>query len=123
MKTIAVKNASVNLAALDETLRAAVPILIGLRWDGDEVEVFVPDETTTNQIDTVRDAIRQHDARQLSISQQEQRTREAALTRMRPENTTALDERAFEAAPELVRQLAKRIAWLEQEMLALRARS
>lgn len=117
-----------NLDRLNEELAATLGdagegrLWYGVSSTGREVIVHLADTATAEQSAVIRSVVQRHDATQLTAHQQAEQTRKALLEVMRTANTTALDEAAFASTPDHVQTLARKIAWLEQEVIALRLR-
>jgi hypothetical protein len=106
---------------LDEELRAALAGLTsGISANGSEVIVHLDDSATPAQIAQARRIVEQHDASKRSPAQQERADRAAKLEQLRRDKGAALDGERLPNTAEGFRQLARKLAWLEQEIEALR---
>lgn len=120
MQAATVKVAKVNVEMLDAELRTALESkVLGIRWNGADVTAVLVDDATPEQISRVHQIIEQHDPASLSPRQQAEIERRERLEQLRADNAGALDEAAYAGDPAM-QKLARRVAWLEQEMLALR---
>lgn len=120
MLTVNQKRADVNVELLDADIRAALPSAIGIAWDGNEVKVFLEENTPAKQIALVRQLVEQHDSTKLSERQKAERERKTQLEVLRSKNTNALEAAGYAQESEMIQKLAARVAWLEQEILAIR---
>jgi hypothetical protein len=121
MANIGINRASVNAANLDEELRSALGAAVfGISADGREVIVHLADSATQAQIAQARRIVEQHDASKLTPAQQERADRATKLEQMRRDKGAALDGERVPNSAEGFRQLARKLAWLEQEIEALR---
>lgn len=110
-----------NFDLLDEQLRSALgDRVIGVSASGTDVTVHFADDATDEQIETARQIVEQHDPSERTSQQQETAERAILLAELREENTVPLDLADYDEADNSLRQLAVKIAWLEQELIALR---
>jgi hypothetical protein len=97
----------------------------GKKWYGftsmdKEVLLYLAPNITPGDINRARRAVEQHDPARLTNKQQLENTRKVKLDQLRQANTSDLTLTDFDAQPALIRGLAQKVAWLEQELAALR---
>ena len=124
MKDITIERNAVNLAALDADLRAALGAAVsGASYAQSVVTVHFTDKIDSGdvdkQVDTARRIVLNHDPAVLTPQQQKEQAQAAKLAAARQSNTADLDAAKF-ADPQL-NEVARKVAWLEQEIIALRA--
>jgi multidrug resistance efflux pump len=118
---ISITKSTMNMDFLDSELRAALGALTsGVSARKGQVIVHLDDSATPAQIAQARRIVEQHDASKLSPTQQERADRAAKLEQMRRDKGAALDGERLPNTAEGFRQLARKLAWLEQEIEALR---
>jgi len=120
MMSFEMEMTDVNVEVLDADLRNALPSAAGIRWDGREVTVYLADDATPAQVMQARRIAEQHDPQRLSATQQEAARRQERMASLREQNAVLLDEAEYTEAPGNIQALARRVVWLEQEILALR---
>jgi len=119
MMTVTMQRTAINMEVLDEAIRQSVGSA-GITWDGEEVTVYLADDATPAQVTQARRIVDQHDPSRLSTRQQAALERKERLETLRADNAEFIDESAYTDESETVQKLAHRVAWLEQEILALR---
>jgi hypothetical protein len=124
MIAITVQRSPVNIEALDAEVRAAFgPLTTGVSADPAGITVYLLDSATSAQAAKARALIIAHDPNQLTPAQQIAMQQQAKLEQTRRDNAARdLDVSAYAAQPDLIQQLARKIAWLEQEIAALRGK-
>jgi hypothetical protein len=122
MQSISIDRTAVNVEALDADLRAALGVLTsGISVGRGQVIVHLLDTATPAQINQARAVVQAHDPARLTPEQQTRAARRARLEQSRQDYGAAeLDLTAFTGQSALVRLLAQKIAWLEQEINTLR---
>lgn len=122
MHTLIVERPSVNLSALDGELRAALgAAVIGVSAGPGRVAVHLADFVTSEQAQQARIIAAGHDPARLSPAQQAVIARGQKLDAARRDlRGGELDLSAYAGQTALLARLAQKIAWLEQELLALR---
>lgn len=108
-----------------DALKAEVETLVGseanIWFSAGEVTVGVADETPLSRQQQVQQALQGHDPRQLTPAQQAEVERQQKLEQARRDFKGAeLDLTAFNGKDTLLVALARKIAWLEREIAALR---
>jgi hypothetical protein len=123
MIDVTLPRASVNIDALDEQLRAALGgATSGFSIGRGEVTVHLSDTATPSQIEWARAIIASHDPAALTTSQQAALIRRQKLDQARRDfGASEIDLEAYAGKDELLGALARKIAWLEREIAALRA--
>lgn len=123
MLEINLEREPVNVEALDNGLRAGLgSVFIGVSTADKRVTVFLSDAATPAQQKQARTLVSTHDPSQLTPRQQAEALRKQKLAQTRRDYGAAdLDASAYDAQPALVRALAQKLAWLEQELLELRS--
>ena len=118
-KEIDVNLSAVNIEALDAELRAALgKNFSGLRC-GKTCTIILTDDVSAAEINAALSIALAHDPTKLSPAQQQAEEQAAKLDAQRKANKGDLDTSKFNDP--LVGELAQKIAWLEQEIIALRA--
>lgn len=114
---------AVNLLALDAALRSGLgSSVLGLTHNGQSVTIHLADDTPPGKIKQAQTIVQSHDPAQLTPEQQADILKQAKLEQARKDlAATELDLKPFEGKDVLLEQLAKKVAWLEQEINALRA--
>lgn len=111
----------INKVALSDTLQAALgDNFIGYSTRRGEVVIHLTDQTTNEQVAQVRQILQTHDPTQLTPDQQDNRARQERLQQVRRQNQALLDLLQFEDQPRVIKLLARKIYWLEQEVRLLR---
>jgi hypothetical protein len=116
---IMIKRKDINLEALDAELRAALPeVISGVSLSPAGVTVhftgraILPDQTSARQI------VLAHDPARLTPAQEKAKARADKLRDAQRDKGSDLDVSQFKDA--LLNELARKVAWLEQEIIALR---
>ena len=118
MKTYRFPPRAVNPEALDAELRTAMPdSYASLLVSDSELRVFLNQDLPQSEVQAVLDA---HDPASLTPEQQAEQARQEALAEARRNNASNLDGSQYDAEAPLMRQLAQKIIWLEQEIRDLR---
>ncbi len=122
MHTVIIERPAVNLAALDSDLRAALgAAVLGVSAGPGRVAVHLADFVTADQVQQARVIAAGHDPARLSPAQQAAIARGQKLEAARRDlRGPELDLAAYAGQTALLARLAQKIAWLEQELLALR---
>jgi hypothetical protein len=122
MKELVIARDAVNLEALDADLRAALGgATSGLSFRAGQVTVHLADTATDAQINQARAIAQAHDPSKPTPAQQAAASRRARLAQLRGDYGADLDLTNFNGQGVLIRLLAGKIAWLEQEIASLRA--
>jgi hypothetical protein len=122
MHEITLEPKSINIEALDGSLRNALgAVFIGISTGPYGVRIHLVDAATSQQIAQARAVAQTHNPMQLTPQQQSEQQRHQRLEASRSANSADLDVLAYQNADVLLRQLAQKIAWLEQEIADLRA--
>ena len=118
MHRVIVLRQAVNIEALHEELLAIAGVdFFGLSTQPGHVIAHLEARTDSTTIEQVRSAIINHDAMQLSASQQAEQTRQQNLQTLRSANNNAIDVDDYLLQIPLIQELAAKIAWLEQEII------
>lgn len=121
MKSRQFEKTQVNIEALDTELRQQFgDTFVGLSTDSQNIILHFEDDVTDNGIQAARSMLAAHDPTVLTSSQAKQASRQQAIDLARSQFTEDLDVSSFDSQPNLIRLLAERIAWLEQEVRDLR---
>lgn len=113
----------VNIEALDETLREALGAqVIGISTGHGRVILHLSAETLPEDVIRARELVADHDPTQLSTQQQAFQQRKQRLQQVRRDykGSSDLDPGDFAASDSLLLALARKVAWLEGELNALR---
>jgi hypothetical protein len=122
MKTLVIDRAAVNIDALDADLRTALGgATSGLSFHAGQVTVYLSDDASDAQVSQARALVQAHDPSKPTPAQQATSNRRAKLAQLRGDYGADLDTSTFVGQGVLIRLLAGKIAWLEQEVAALRA--
>lgn len=122
MKTIAIQRDRVNVEALEaELLIALGAAYLGLSRRAQVVRVHLAAATPSNLVRQAQRIVTNHDPEQLTPRQQRRLELMRMLQDARRANAANLDLRLYADAPEIIRTLALKIAWLEQEIRDLRS--
>ena len=117
MREIMIERSTVNIEALDATLRTALGQAIsGVSSRAGQVIVHLSATVSQAQIDQARSIVIAHDPAQLTAEQQAEIDRRQALETARAANTTPLNTADYNSETAAIQQLAQKIAWLEQEI-------
>jgi hypothetical protein len=120
MNDIIISRDTVNLEALDADLRAALGDGVsGVSFARGVVTVHLTDKAAADASDTARQIVINHDPAHLTLAQQKALEQAARLDAARKANIGDLDTGQF--TDPLLAELAQKIAWLEQEIIALRS--
>jgi hypothetical protein len=121
MQHMSFRKFPVNLAALDETLRDQIgSVYVGVSRTPQQVHVYLDTEAGDDQRAQVEQVIADHDAAQVSQRQQRRYRRRQALAQARMARGLELDMSDYDFSDGIIRQLARKVAWLELELLDLR---
>jgi len=121
MKTIALQRDRVNVEALDAALLIGLgAAYLGLSRRANLVRVHLAQEAPGTLVRKAQRIVQEHDPDLLTPRQQRQLAIMRRLQDARRTNPTLLDLSAFADAPELLRRLALKVGWLEQEIRDLR---
>ncbi len=122
MRTIALQQDRVNVEALDAELVIALgAAYLGLSRRAQVVRIHLADATPSNLVRKAQRIVTNHDADQLTPRQQRRLEIMRMLQDARRANVANLDLRLYADAPEIIRALALKVAWLEQEIRDLRS--
>lgn len=111
-----------NAEALEEQLRSIFgPALRGISTGSYGLRLHLAGPLSETQLAQARAAVRGHEAAKLTSRQQAALEVRQRLEQARMDNTTPLNLQVYGAQDVLIRQLAQKIAWLEQELAALRS--
>ncbi len=120
MTDIQIQRSAVNIESLDADLRAALGDGVsGVSVAGGIVTVHLTDKADDKAVVTARQITLNHDPSKLTPAQQIAVQQAIKLATLRRANQSDLDTTPF--TDPLLAQLAQKIAWLEQEVIALRA--
>ena len=119
------RNTNINSEALDAAIRAAVGGKIsGISTGSYGVCIHLTDETTTAaDIEQARSIVTAHDPAILTADQQARQDRTQALATARSAQATPINVAAYKSEKAIIKALAGKIAWLEQEIVELRGES
>lgn len=122
MQTIQIERDTINIEALDATLRTLLADeYFGLSTRAGTVRVHLSDAVSEAQLLQAQQAVREHDAAHLTQAQQQRMTRQSRLQNTRADQlATELDLTTFDALSPVLQALARRVYWLEQEIRDLR---
>ncbi len=116
---ITIDRKDVNLEALDAELRAALPeIISGVSLSPAGVTVHFSRRAITPDQATARQIVLAHDPARLTPAQEKARARAEKLKDAQRDKGSDLDADKF--SDPLLNELARKVAWLEQEINALR---
>lgn len=116
------KPEALNAEALEEALRGTLgPALRGISSGPYGLRIHLAGPLTEAQIAQARAIVQSHDPAQLTARQSAALERRHRLEQARAANSAPLNPQAYSGEAALIRQLAHKIAWLEQEIDALRA--
>lgn len=124
MKDVTIDQIStVNLLALDSALRTTLGnSVIGLTHNGQSVIVHLTDDAPPGKVAQAHALVQSHDPSQLTPDQQADILKQAKLEQARKDFAASeLDLKIYEGKDALLEQLAKKVAWLEREINALRS--
>lgn len=120
MPDIFFERTQVNLEALDAALRTSLSEKVfGVSARRGMVIVHLDSTATPDDIAQVRTLVNNHNPALLTPQQQADQQRRQQLQQARIDNATPLDPTDYSGEPNLIRDLAAKIAWLEQEINTL----
>lgn len=121
MKQVVITKAQINPAALDAALRTALgAVYLGYSTRGGDVIVHLVNTATLAQTAQAGHIVRGHDPAVLTDEQEDALERQQLLADARAQNMALLDLLLFDLQPDIVKRLARKIYWLEQEIRDLR---
>lgn len=121
MQDISFEAKNINPVLLDETIRQELgERAFGVSQTANEIVIHLSDEANARDLAQVYKIVEAHDATQLTNRQQEQRDRRQALKHLREENSGLFDLNIVGNERGAIRQIAKRLAQLELEIMAMR---
>lgn len=108
-----------------DALKAEVETLVGgnanIWFSAGEVTVGVADETPLSQQQQIQQALQGHDPKRLTPAQQAEVERQQKLEQARRDlKGVELDLAAFNGKDAVLVTLARKVAWLEREIAAVR---
>jgi len=107
----------VNADLLTEQLQSTFgPRVTGISLRPRQIVVHVDDAFNADDEASVQGIIETHDATQLTAEQRLRANREAARIQAREAANAALDLSAFDSLDPVLQLLARKVAWLEQEI-------
>lgn len=116
---ITINRKAINLEALDAELRAALPgIISGVSLSPAGVTVHFTGRAVPADQTSARQIVLAHDPARLTPAQQAAQSRAEKLSAARRDKGDDLDASRF--SDPLLGELARKVAWLEQEINALR---
>lgn len=119
MQQIEVERRQINSQALTAELRAVLgEQMLGLSTRPDAIVVYLADGPIDET--EIRRIVTNHDPAQLTARQQAQQQRRADLVAARAEQNEVLNVSEFESLSPAMRQLARKLRWLELEVRSLR---
>lgn len=120
--TIEIQSKAVNFEALSTTLLDSLgEKFLGLSVNDESIIISLANEPTKQDTDVAQQIVASHDATVLSPKQLEHQQRyERLLVLRQTVGMTLLTDAEIEALPEAQQFLARKIAWLELELLAIR---
>ena len=121
MIEIIIERENVNVEALDFALRSALDsVFIGLSTLPNRIVLYLSDDSTQDQRGQARRLTLNHDPIQRTPEQQRRLARRQKLAQFREQNSDDLNPADYDSEQAIIRTLAQKIAWLEQELHALR---
>jgi hypothetical protein len=121
MTPVVIPRQKINLHALENALIEALDDYYnGLSTAPGEVHVHLGQSTPAHLIDIARTIVQEHDPYRLTDAQQQNARQQAALERARRANPHLIDLTDYDYTDGIIRNLAKKIHWLEQEIRDLR---
>lgn len=121
MTCITVPRERLNFESLEATLIAALDDHYnGISTAPGEVRVHLVGDTPPNIVDRARRIVVEHDPYQLTAAQTAAARRQTRLHHARTACAAPLDLTDYDYADSIIRNLAKKIYWLEQEIRDLR---
>jgi len=122
MPEIIVERQTVNIPALDQAARAALgDAVVGVSRRPGAAVIHLIADATRGQIEQARQIMLEHDPSLLTTEQTAEARRIQRLQAARQNNTTELDAESINSTDlTTLRQLARKVAWLEQEIRDLR---
>jgi len=122
MRDITIDRHFVNLDSLHSDLRAALGgIVRGVSTGPYGLRLHLADEASDSHIEQALTIAYSHDPTKLTPQQQTEAERELQLELARADNTIPLKLEDYSTSDSLLQTLARKIAWLEQEIATLRA--
>jgi len=122
MRRVTVERREVNIEALDTGLRAAIgKSYLGTSTQPGQVHIHLADDVSGPTLAQARQLAEEHDPTRLTTEQQARINRAQKLQSARLENSEPLFIEDYDFADTIVRNLALKIAWLEEEIRDLRA--
>jgi hypothetical protein len=120
MRDITLDRQFVNLEALHADLRAALGgIVRGVSSGPYGLRLHLTDDASDSHIEQAVTLAFSHDPTRLTPRQQAEAERELQLELARAANATPLNLADYSASDLLLQTLARKVAWLEQELAAL----
>ncbi|RMF81297.1 MAG: hypothetical protein D6737_05465 [Chloroflexi bacterium] len=117
MREITFARRPVNADLLTEQLQSTFgPRVTGISLRPRQIVVHVDDAFNADDEASVQGIIETHDATQLTAEQRLRANREAARIQAREAANAALDLSAFDSLDPVLQLLARKVAWLEQEI-------
>lgn len=114
-----IERPDINVELLDAQLRAiGAGSFYGLSAQRGGVILYMNDSTPVDLQKSLARVAQQHDAAQMTPKQEAQAARQSRLEEER--TNLPLDEKHYEGSPALIKAMAAKIAWLEQEVRDLR---
>lgn len=122
LRHLEVQRESVNLEQLTDEIQGVIAPddLVGLSARPGRVVIHLRESVKPEQIAQVRTLAAAHDSTQLSARQQAAIQRQVRLRLMRQTHTSPSDPAIYATETPLIRQMAQRLAWLEEEIRDLR---
>lgn len=121
MKSFEVKRDRINTDALNSAIRASLgDVYTGLSSKPGMVTLYFGDEASGTEMEAARDIAILHDPVVLSPRQEAENARRGVLASVREANADSLDSSQYDSEAPLMRQLAQKIIWLEEEIRDLR---
>lgn len=121
MREILIEREDINVEALDDALRTALDTAyIGLSTRPNVIVLHLAGTTTPAQRNQARQLVINHDSSQRTQAQQKRQQRRQRLAQLRQANRDDINTDDYTLELPLLRALAQKIAWLEQEIRELR---
>jgi len=122
MQNIIVERHAVNIEALDAELRSALgDVIAGMSTRPGAIVVHLSDAASKSQANQAQRLVLDHDATQLTSEQSGEVDRIQRLRAARQANRTALEVDGISNNDvDTIKRLARKVAWLEQEIRDLR---
>lgn len=120
MQNLTFTQREINAELLSAELQAALSSMTsGVSSGPYGVIVHLNDNATAEQIAQARAIVENHDPAVLTPRQEAEQQRQQKLAEMRSSISADLDPADYDGENALIQALAERIAWLEQEVIAL----